>query len=173
MKIHYKHGDLMLATEAFVVQGCNAQGAMGSGVAKLLRDHDENIYLEYRKVYEAQGKRLDLGQTIWVKSNPWIVINAITQEFYGREEGRVYVSYDAVHAAMVSINNTIAEIHEDTLDTLPPVRVAMPLIGAGLAQGRWSVISEIIENTSQTFEPVVYLQNGVIPDGVVAEIEKV
>ena len=40
--------------------------------------------------------------------------------------------------------------YDDTL------HIAMPLIGAGLGGGDWNVISEIIEEESLKFQPVVY-----------------
>ncbi len=35
--ITYKQGDLMKASETYIAHGCNAQGVMGSGVAKAIR----------------------------------------------------------------------------------------------------------------------------------------
>jgi O-acetyl-ADP-ribose deacetylase (regulator of RNase III) len=162
MKIIYKHGDLLAAEEHFIVQGCNAQGVMGSGVAKLIRDKDENVFLEYRKVYEQQGQKLNLGQTIWVESKSHVFVNAITQEFYGRDPNVVYVSYDGMRKAMSEIN-LVAGF----------ASVAMPLIGAGLANGRWSIISQIIEEELTNVQPVVYLIDGIIPDGVEGEVIRV
>jgi hypothetical protein len=46
----------------------------------------------------------------------------------------------------------------------------MPLIGAGLAQGKWSIISQIIEEEMTDVQPVVYLIDGIIPDGVIADV---
>lgn len=168
MKIKYIHGDLMKAPEEFIIHGCNAQGVMGSGVAKLLRDADERIFTEYRKVYDAQG--LKVGDVIWVPNTKLekTAVNAVTQEFYGREPGVVYVSYDGLREAMKKIDE-----HAKSIKSFEWTKVAMalPLIGAGLAQGKWSIISQIIEEESNHWQPVVYLMDGVIPDGVVADVE--
>ena len=168
MKIKYVHGDLMKAQEEFIIHGCNAQGVMGSGVAKLLRDADENVFTEYRKVYDAQG--LKVGDVIWVPRTKLgkTVVNAVTQEFYGREPGVVYVSYEGLAEAMRKIDE-----HAKSIKSFEWTKVAMalPLIGAGLAQGKWSLISEIIEQHANHWQPVVYLFDGVIPDGVVADVE--
>lgn len=167
MKIIYKHGDLMRCEEGMLVQGCNAQGVMGSGVAKLLRDKDEKIFSDYRLVHDNQDGGLAVGQVIIVHSIPLgkTVFNAITQEFFGREPGTVYVSYDGLRKAYQAINGIIVT---GDFGTVPSV--AMPLIGAGLAQGSWATISQIIEEESTNFQPVVYLFDGVIPDGVIAEV---
>jgi hypothetical protein len=53
---------------------------------------------------------------------------------------------------------------------LPIPQIALPLLGAGLAQGKWSIISQIIEDEATDFQPIVYLMDGLIPDGVKGEI---
>jgi O-acetyl-ADP-ribose deacetylase (regulator of RNase III) len=158
MKIRYVTGNLLEAPERYILHGCNAQGVMGSGVAKLLRDKEPAIFDRYRETYELQGNHLILGQTIWVWTKDKIYINGITQEFYGREPGHVYVSYDAISGVIASINDRARAIPAMKIDA-----VAMPLIGAGLAQGDWNIISQLIEEGSTNFEPVVYLIDGVIP----------
>ncbi len=150
MKIEYVTGDLLQSPELFILQGCNAQGVMGSGVAKAIRDRYPEVFNQYRAEYDERGLRL--GQTIWVNCDPHVVINAITQEFYGREEGRRYADYDAIETAIQEIDSLMVGLDS---------RVAMPLIGAGLAQGSWAVISDIIETNSKNFQPVVYLIDGV------------
>lgn len=170
MKIIYKHGSLLEAAEDFIIQGCNAQGVMGSGVAKLLRDRDESVFTVYREVYEAQGEKLNLGQVILGYSEPHYVFNAITQEFYGREPDTLYVSYEGLREAMRSINATMREMSMAKDIDIKKDAVGMPLIGAGLAQGKWSIISQIVEEEMTDVQPVVYLQDGFIPDGVIAEV---
>jgi len=161
MEISYKTGDLLKAEEHFILQGCNAQGVMGSGVAKLIRDADENVFTAYRKVYEEQGNKLDLGQTIWVPSVPLqrVVINGITQKNYGKDPNTVYVSYDGVREVIRQINGAVTHLSIHG----PVDAVGMPLIGAGLAHGKWEIISKIIEEEATNFQPVVYLIDGKIP----------
>jgi O-acetyl-ADP-ribose deacetylase (regulator of RNase III) len=161
MKIRYVHGDLLRAEERFIVHGCNAQGVMGSGVAALLRRKDERVYTEYRKTYEAQGNRLFLGQTIWVRSTdaPYTYIDGITQEFFGRDPDVVYCDYEAIAKVMQTIDRYAVVFPAWEINA-----VAMPLLGAGLANGSWKIISEIIEANSNHFEPVVYLLDGKIPE---------
>ena len=167
MDIIYKHGDLMAASERFIVHGCNAQGVMGSGVAKLIRDKYPQAYNEYVDVHRTSG--LLLGQTIWVNTHPHTIINAITQQNYGRDENVVYVSYDAIAAVFRQINATAGMPPSDAFGEVDAV--ALPLIGAGLANGRWSIISKIIEEEATNFQPVVYLVDGIVPDGIVPSTE--
>jgi O-acetyl-ADP-ribose deacetylase (regulator of RNase III) len=171
MKIEYKTGDLLAGPERFICHGCNAQGVMRSGIAALIRDIYPNAYTTYRAHYDEHG--LALGHTIFVECKPTdsryrarTVIDAITQEHYGRDPNRVYVSYEAIEKAIKKIDDE-ARLRQET-----PSRarshgliesVGFPLIGAGLANGSWKIISSIIEEHSTDFQPVVYLFDGVMP----------
>lgn len=176
MNIEYIIGDLMKAPEEFSIQGCNAQGAMGSGVAKLWRDHDENIFKSYRKVYETEG--LLTGQVVTVitphpaaPEQELILFNAITQEFYGRAPDTRYVTYDGMAVAMADINYQIFSYAGILAGMQRPIgkpRVSLPLIGAGLAQGRWPIIASIIETHATAFKPVVYVQTQADLDAALA-----
>jgi hypothetical protein len=47
---------------------------------------------------------------------------------------------------------------------LPDVtEVGLPLVGCGLGNGDWSIISQIIEQEALDFTPIVYLLDGKIP----------
>ncbi len=110
---------------------------------------------------------MKLGSIIWSINEPHVILNAITQENYGRESNHRYASYDAISTVFETLNL------EAALTQLDPnhanlrggriTEVAMPLIGAGLAQGSWKVIRAIIEEESHDFQPVVYLLDGVVP----------
>lgn len=161
MQITYRTGDLLTAPEPAIVHGCNARGVMGSGVARLIRQQYPQAYKAYRDAYESE-RSLSPGQTIWVKCDPHIVINAITQDGYGRN-GACHVDYNAVDAVMRRIDNVARltqdpECERETIDA-----VGMPLIGAGLAGGSWATISRVIEDKARHFQPVVYLVDGRIP----------
>lgn len=152
MQIEYRTGDLMTAPEPILVQGCNAQGAMNSGVAKLIRATYPEVFTQYDDHHQRFG--LKMGDVIWVDVGTRMIANAITQQFYGRVPNHRYASYDAIAMAFEQINR----IGADTAG------VAMPLIGAGLAQGDWQIISRIIERQCRDVQPVVYLLDGVIPE---------
>lgn len=159
--ITYRSGDVTKAPEKIIAHGCNAQGVMGSGVAKAIKEAFPRAYSFYRTQYDLYG--LKLGQVVWSSitfNTPYEIIrkgapnyykliaNCITQENYGRD-GKVYCSYDAIRECMKKINDVcIAQ-------EIPSV--AMPKIGAGLAGGDWQIISKIIEEEfSDSIEVVVY-----------------
>jgi O-acetyl-ADP-ribose deacetylase (regulator of RNase III) len=141
MKIEYVHGNLFASTERVIAHGCNAQGVMKSGVAKVIREAYPQAYQDYRNKYEHSG--LYLGEVIETQLPGRTILNIISQQYYGRDPNIVYVSYDAIFKAVKRINEMGHE------------RVGFPLIGAGLANGNWNVIAAIIESYAN-FTPVVY-----------------
>lgn len=149
MKIEYIKGNLVEASEAIIAQGCNAQGVMGSGAAKDIR----NKWPEVFKPYATHCKRCKepLGTISFTATwdDEKMIANMITQRFYGRD-GKQYVDYDAIRKAMAFLNKRAG------MYSGPPHRVAMPKIGAGLGGGDWEIISKIIEEESTDFQPVVY-----------------
>jgi O-acetyl-ADP-ribose deacetylase (regulator of RNase III) len=161
--IIYRHGNLLKGPEPFACHGCNAQGVMGSGIAKEVRAVYPAAWIAYKERYDAQG--LQVGDTIWVEADAMMdgyprktIINAVTQEFFGRDPDRVYVDYEGVRAALREIN-----LHIRRARFITPPEVGFPLIGAGLANGSWKMISTIIMFEAKDFQPVVYLFDGRMP----------
>jgi len=146
MKIRYKIGDLLDCPEQTILQGVNMQIKMRSGIAKAIREKYPEVYEEYKKVAETKG--LHLGDVIWVATDDKLIANGVTQEFYGRDN-KCYIDYEAIRTVMKTINSC-AILSNIT-------HVSMPLIGAGLGGGDFSIISKIIEEESKNFQPVVYV----------------
>ena len=166
MKIIYRTGNLLDAEEHYLVHGCNAQGKMGKGVAKAIRDKYPHAYEAYMIRHTSEG--LKLGTTVWALGSPHTVINAITQDEYRRtyDDDKVrYADYDAIRACFRQINDTarFGKGINDRWLSRPLDAIALPLIGAGLAGGHWPTIAEIIEEETFEVQPVVYTLDGVIP----------
>ena len=148
MKIEYRQGDLFSTEIELILHGCNSKGVMGSGVAKIVRDRFPGTYAAYQ-LWCSKGFRL--GQYLAVPERNKVIINAVTQQEYGKVAIQTgpnpvrYVSYDAVAEIMHSLNKVY------TGST-----IAMPTIGAALGGGDWSVISTIIESELKTVQAVVY-----------------
>lgn len=147
MKIEYRNGDLMDTPIKTIVHGCNSHGVMGGGVAALIRKQYPDAYKEYVAEYEKHG--LILGGIYPVNTKDKIIINAITQKDYGGGGVR-YVSYDAIAETMEKIDK-LASMYD------LGEKLAMPQIGAGLANGNWNIIENIIEETLVKIKPVVYI----------------
>lgn len=146
MKIIYKRGDLLQCEEKCILHGCNSQGKMASGVAKAIRAKYPSAYTAYIASKSLGGMNLGV-LTFAPQEDGKLIINGITQEFYGRD-GRQYVDYEAVREVIKGVN-WMAEQYN-----IPAV--AMPKIGAGLGGGDWDIISRIIEEESINFQPVIY-----------------
>lgn len=148
MKIQYVKGDLFATEVHYILHGCNSKGVMGSGVAKTVRARYPEAYEQYA-VWCSRGFRL--GTSLLVSCSDKIIINAVTQQNYGKVAEQTgpnpirYVSYDAV-----------ADIFAQLDQLIPNVTIAMPMIGAALGGGSWDVISAIIEAECKTIQPVVY-----------------
>lgn len=139
-----KFGDILSVNEGIIVQGCNAQGVMGSGLAKAIREKYPEVYEGYKIAFEDAlfDRRALLGsaQAVQIKSKKNLyVVNGITQEFYGKD-GRKYVSYSAIQAVFAQVA---------IMAKSKQLEVHYPMIGAGLGGGDWAVISEIIDTVFQ------------------------
>ena len=156
MEIHT--GDILSVTCGILVQGCNCQGAMNSGVAKDIKNRYPSVKERYIKRHQDFGLMLGDVQFIWnpalKQAHPklssalllsqdqslelpaeLVVANAMTQEFYGREEGVVYVNYPSIFSAFARVR---------MLAQATGLPVVFPLIGAGLAKGDWTRIEAAI-----------------------------
>jgi O-acetyl-ADP-ribose deacetylase (regulator of RNase III) len=148
VEIIYKYGDLLEAAEKYICHCVNAQGKMASGVAKLIRAKYPKAYNTYMNVHNSNGLRV--GQIIGADCGQHIVLNLVGQKNYGYD-GRVYIDYLGLRKGISAINKNVKE------------PVAFPMIGAGLAGGDWKLISEIIQEESTDFQPVVYVLNDGVP----------
>jgi len=156
--IETRKGDVLNQTitkPIFIVHGCNAQGVMGSGIALQIKTKYPEAYLAYKN-----EKKLKLGTCIPIAiKNNLTIINAITQEYYGRNPNIRYVDYEAIRScfheidkmaaqfAYKALSNTMKQNQHNTspnlIDYLPEIH--FPMIGAGLANGDWNIISKIID----------------------------
>lgn len=143
MKIEYIQGDLIKSPEMVIAHGCNAQGVMNSGVARAIREKYPRAYDDYYNHIHNNYKSDVLGSVAVTELHDRTILNIISQEYYGRNPKITYVSYDALANAIKSIND------------MGYKRIAFPRIGAGLGNGKWEIISAIIESYSN-FSPVVY-----------------
>lgn len=144
--ISYVKGDLLTVQHGIIAHGCNAQGVMGSGVAKAVRAKYPDAYLEYKIFCEKEADKSRLvGQTSWYHPNRHLFIaNCITQNFFGGD-GALYLDYEGLEKCMVHLSYVNAGL---------PIH--MPKIGCGLGGGDWQVVSKIIEKSIRSVPVFVY-----------------
>lgn len=150
MSFRVRYGDMFAEVEAgFIMHGCNAQGVMGSGVARIIKERYRKAY----EVYAAQAPHYILGEVIPVQvTDELIIINAITQNLFGVNQ--VHADYDAIRQAMKGAKHVVTSNIFNG-----PQELHMPFIGAGLAGGDPDTIVAIMgeELTSAPFEATLWL----------------
>ncbi len=96
--MQYVKGDITTVTEGLVIHGVNCQRAMGSGVAKSIKDKWPVVYRDYMSI--KQGKEV-LGKVQFVAIDEKLVVaNCFTQEFFGGDPGVVYADINAVRTCL-------------------------------------------------------------------------
>ena len=127
-------GDLIKHTQEglfdVIVHGNNCFCEMGAGIAKQLSDmYPEVLIADCKTIPGATNK---LGTFTYVKvKDGFIVVNAYTQYEYGM--GR-HADYKAIRECFNAIKKSFTG-----------KRIGYPLIGAGMAGGKWDTIKEIID----------------------------
>ena len=147
MIIFLENSNLLDVESGIIAHGCNAQGVMGSGVARQLR-------AKYPKIYSSYCQHLSildanpLGTVDFIRVSPKLVVaNMITQLNYGRG-GTQYVSYAAMRLTMQSVLSSAKNMGLD---------VHIPyMVGAGLGGGDLTEIKSIYENCSQEAGKNIY-----------------
>lgn len=146
-KIEYITGRLEDTDCTIIAHGCNAQGVMGSGVARALRDKWPQVYTDYREEYKNYG--LALGDVITTEVDFKYICSVITQEFYGRDN-KQYVDYNAILKCFDNLTNHPWE------DWHVNLVVAIPKIGCGLGGGDWNVVETILKENFNDFTFIIH-----------------
>lgn len=121
-----------------VIHGCNCFCTMGAGIARAVKTEFPEAYQV--DIATKKGNREKLGDysLVTVERNgfTFTIINAYTQyHFHG--EG-ILADYDAIRSVFKKLKKGFSGKH-----------FAFPLIGAGLAGGDWTIISNIIAEELQ------------------------
>lgn len=153
MTTKYVKGDaLEWASKAgyCMIHVCNAQGKMGSGIAKQVKERFPEAYKRYISLYKDYSVDKFLG---WVCTEPtFSVINMVAQEFYGYE-GKQYISYGHLKKCLTRILNASENLraHQGIHTIVVPYKM-----GADRAGGDWEVIIKMVEDVlGEYFEILV------------------
>lgn len=155
MNIITVKGDLVKNIESFpksiLVHGVNAQGVMGKGIAKQIKDTYKVVYDSYKNKYVSQNNFLELGDIIPVNITSDIIIcNAVTQEYYAKsyKDNTVFVDYNAIEKSFKSINDlAVSKGYES---------IHFPKIGCGLANGDWNLVQSIISKSCPNIDKIYW-----------------
>ncbi len=146
MSVEYVKGDLLSFSQWNCALQCvNAQGVMGSGLAKSFRDRWPAVYTVYREAYEAG--ELDLGTFTVAEVEPGKrVINLVGQTFYRKDpaDKTRYASYDAVYSGMETLRAALQDAMEAGRG---PYSLGIPLkLASDRAGASWPVIDSMIHD---------------------------
>lgn len=143
------HGDVLAVERGIILHGCNAQGVMGSGIARQVKEQFPVAYTKYKMTEQGEGLKLGTISVASIVPKQKYIINCITQNLYGEYQRQV--DYEAVAKCM-----------EELVDRLRVTEFVLPIcfpqIGAGLGGGNWKIISTIIDEIiPDKYEKILYL----------------
>lgn len=137
--LNYTFGDLVRDAHTFdaIIHGCNCFISMGSGIAAMISKKFPEAYGVDKKT--EKGSKKKLGGYTHYSYDEFTVINAYTQFYSGAQEKEqtkersIYIREWAIRKSMRKIKQNFSG-----------KRLALPLIGAGIAGGDWERIEKII-----------------------------
>lgn len=161
----YVKGNLLDLAEQgefdIIVQGCNCQNTMGSGLAKQIKERYPKAYLADQVTQKGDASKVGcftqahVNGTAMIPIAPGVrrvtpgarglkqrhysftIVNAYTQVNYG--SGQQYVDYSAI----ARVFKQIKLLYD--LNTQVSIKVGIPKIGAERGGGDWSIIEQIID----------------------------
>jgi O-acetyl-ADP-ribose deacetylase (regulator of RNase III) len=118
-----------------VVQGCNCYCRMKRGIAKTIAEtFPEAVAADNATSLGDKNKLGSCSMAMHIHQSHIIhIVNAYTQYHWEGDSKEILVDYDAIRSCMEIVKRYY-----------PRSRIGIPLIGAGLARGDWSVIERII-----------------------------
>ena len=139
----------LVPEKCIIAHGCNAQGVMGAGFAKQIKERYPEAYETYIKYHSEHG--LNLGSIVpWGSKDSHIIVNCVTQEYYGRDQTVVYVSYEHVEKTLRYTAKNARRLN------LP---VYFPFIGGGLANGNHGNLITIFERVFEDVEAYLVIND--------------
>lgn len=155
-----------------MVHGTNCRGKMRSGIAKSIRELYPEAYRVYMHQFNNYGLALGAITKAGMDNGMFYVVNANTQDKYRgyqnedltvEADDTVFVDYDAVRQAFQHINDfATLRLYAQNFEgrTAEKVEIHFPLIGAGLANGDWEVIEQIIdEELDDRFAKILWIKD--------------
>lgn len=117
-----------------LVHGCNCFD-MNSGIAKSVREIFPEAFEAHKQLKKGDKSKLGSYTMATVKraGKDVHVVNAYTQYKWGRDEDELYVDYEKTR-----------KVFEKISVDFPNSRIGIPRIGAGLGNGCWVTLSNII-----------------------------
>lgn len=120
---------------------CNAQGVMGSGIAKQVKERVSEAYDIYIKSYKLGGLTLGSYTVVDVFTErgkaPAYFFNIVAQDEYGRHKRQL--NYGALADCLTRVQSRCLFVPEKQPIVVPY------LIGCDRAGGDWTIVTEMLE----------------------------
>jgi hypothetical protein len=126
----------------------NAQGVMGSGIAKEVKDRIPKAFSYYEEAYK-KGK-LDLGL---ITSDGKGCYNLTAQKFFGR--GFRPLNYGALSDCLQQIDTEAFHTTIDNCGAVPKIGIPYKM-GSDRAGGDWEIVKELVEYYLSHYEVYIY-----------------
>lgn len=141
----------MEADEVAIAHGCNTQGLMGAGVARLVRNKYPAAYEQYRRACDDGSFKVGTAQGVWADPSDGagdrLVYNLGTQRLPGPDA--------TAWGIFLSFANMAEDARVRGIDV-----VAIPRIGAGIGGLEWfdveDAICEALDRSPRAPSIVVY-----------------
>lgn len=157
------YGNLLQSQEAFLIHQCNAQGVMGSGVAKQIATFYPDVEAKYKQFIRENypyGREFVMGKCINIPvDNPYtksrqVIVNLIGQEYYGRDN-KVYTEYRYLFEGILK---TLNEADHYGVDVALPYK-----IGCCRGGGDWdNVVFPFLQTISENFSGDICIYKKII-----------
>jgi O-acetyl-ADP-ribose deacetylase (regulator of RNase III) len=156
--LKYKVGDLIKAAvdgEVNVIAHCaNCFNTMKSGIApQIVKMFPEAGEVD-KDTIKGDRRKLGSATAAYDEFHKVLVVNLYGQYNYGRVEGRVYIEYDMLRKSLGVMREYIHKCYPDT-----KIKIGLPKIGSGLANGNWNTIEQIIKDelTAYNYDITIYV----------------
>lgn len=134
-------GDLLDFPEEsnVILQCCNRQNKMGSGLALSIKERFPQAYEADTKAFQENLNQLSMFSVATLDGGNKIV-NLYAQEHYGRDKR--YLDYEALYSGLEKIK----ELLEKAVEEGRNYRLGIPYkLGSDRAGGNWNIVKVIIE----------------------------
>lgn len=149
--LKYEVGDLLEAEVDAIAHCCNCYCTMGTGIAPQIKNKWPVVYAADCATEKGDFKKLGTFTKAIVENGELTVYNLYGQFGYGkRKQGLRDLKYDAIFEALDKMADDVVACGGKT--------VGLPLIGCGLAGGKWSIVEAMIEETlvAKGLEVIIY-----------------
>ena len=147
MTIIYKSGDIFDSKVNIICHQVNAQGVMGSGVAKQVKDKYPRVFDKYKEACDKDLFKLGSCQVVAVDDTKTKFIANLCGQWNFGSDGKRYTSYDAIYSALEKLADYCKKKNIESV--VFPYKMSCDRGGAS-----WHIIYAMIEDVFEDNENI-------------------